>query len=995
MSVFKTNPRKPFHYDISKPFSEEFQNPSNPSRPRMRWWLPSTYLSEEGLERDIHAMAAAGFSGAEVVPMPRFDIPGDFTIEWGTLRWKRFMKHILVTAKKYNFTIDFSMTPFWPLALPGIEDASEPEQGAQMETDGSFVDGITREQPFNGDIPVPWQARKDAESVSASPRLVAVTCAKYIDKASGLISYDSARAFKLHEEVLQDDAAPMKWRLSFTPDEAGEFVLFAWWEHPSGNRTCQNLQLDHYSLAATNRLIHYWEKELIPFFGESFSCVVSMFIDSLEYSTHLDWTPGFLEKFQEKYHFDLSPYLPALYDESSPGCFVSFPRPPFRFDKKNEQILNDYYEFLTTLYIDNHLTPLTAFCERYHLNLRYQTSYGKNLELAKTAMYVSIPETETLYGADILDFYRIQSGAVHISGKPVYSIEASAEMKGRGNGTIQSGNYQQTWGNQLWHIQRAFSGCVNQVVFHGYSYEGFYDGEDQENGFLPGTHWPGYTTMGYSEFSNNWGPTQPNWLHANHYIDFLARTQATLRFGVGKIDLAIYRQSFEETIDFNHAEKSYRDGGLLEQSGYTYDFICPSAILFSQVDGKRLEKNGPSYKAIIFDHCSALPYDIAVRLLEFAKKGLPMIFIEKLPNASSFSHEKDIASLITLLSNLPNVKLIESVEEVPGTLKSLGVSPRVAYGVRSKVLNVCRESDLASFYYFYNYGDADTYPKAQSMGSEEVEVTIHDTGVPYIFHTWDGTYSPIAGYRISKDGIVLRITLDKNDSKVIGIIKDEMFLTQPFPKIHIEMEGLPAEYTSENHMIVKSMTGHTAMVSLSNGDSHKLCFQPVSQPFNLKGWKLLLERWSESDIPAESRKTNYTFTDLDELVSWKHLPGQEYTSGIGIYNVSFYLEKAWEDGIGYILTFQNICDSYDIQINDVELHASQTSKQFDIGKYLHTGENHITVTVASPLLNAVLDYTYRQSLTYPKWQQEVRVPDDYGIIGAVQLIPYSYAAIDL
>lgn len=64
--------------------------------------------------------------------------------------------------------------------------------------------------------------------------------------------------------------------------------------------------------------------------------------------------------------------------------------------------------------------------------MRYQTAYGKILELAQTAFYVTIPETETLYGGDILDFYRLQSGAVHLSGKKTNSIEASAEMNGRG-----------------------------------------------------------------------------------------------------------------------------------------------------------------------------------------------------------------------------------------------------------------------------------------------------------------------------------------------------------------------------------------------------------------------------------------------------------------------------------------------------------------------------------------------------------------------------------
>ena len=86
-------------------------------------------------------------------------------------------------------------------------------------------------------------------------------------------------------------------------------------------------------------------------------------------------------------------------------------------NEHNDQIIRDYQEFLTRLYVDNHLIPLTRFCEKHHINIRYQTSYGKDLELAQTAMYVTIPETETLYGGDILDFYRLQAGSMHLSGK--------------------------------------------------------------------------------------------------------------------------------------------------------------------------------------------------------------------------------------------------------------------------------------------------------------------------------------------------------------------------------------------------------------------------------------------------------------------------------------------------------------------------------------------------------------------------------------------------
>lgn len=978
MKNYRTNPQWPSlaHYETKGSFPEEFRKPAGCSRPRMRWWLPSAMLSMDGIEKDIRSMAEAGFGGAEVVPMPRFDTSGAFTIEWGTPGWKAFARHILRTAAKYDFTIDFSMTPFWPLSLPGITDASDPLQGAQMEADFAYRDGITKDRPYSGPVPIPSQAVEDAASAGTLPRLAAVTCARYADKETKTLAYGSARAFRLGDEVIPKDGNPLSWTISFCPEEEGEYVLFGWWEHPSGNRTCQNLQLDHYSKAAAGRLTGYWETELIPYFGGDFSNMVSLFIDSLEFQTHLDWTYGFLDAFREQNKYDLAPYLPALYDPDSPGCFVSFPVPEFRFDEHNGQIIRDYQEFLTRLYIDNHLVPLTAFCEKHHINLRYQTSYGKDLELAQTAMYVSIPETETLYGGDILDFYRLQAGSMHLSGKQIYSIEASAEMNGRGNGGVNSGNYQQTWGNQLWHIQRAFSCCVNQAVFHGYSYEGYYEGEGNENGFLPGTHWPGYTTMGYSEFSNNWSSCQPNWLHVNHYTDFLARNQFVLRQGTGKSDLAVLRQSYEETIDFNQAVKLYDDGGLLEQNGYTYDFISPSAlalsgILVSETSQEPhhavLAADGPAYKALLLENPTFLPYETALRLLEFAKKGLSILFVGELPRQSAFHGEKDITPIIEEMLLLPGVKQVSSVQEVPAQLEALRILPLARYHKRSRILNVCRHTRDTDFYYFYNYGDADTYPQAQEMPSQETLVTLTGEGIPCLLDAWSGCIRPLAAYQTGEGTVTILLNLAPNDSCILALTRDPARLGLDLPSVHTEDINIRAAYDT------------------SGGIYEQV---PAGCPIALENWKLILEKWTDSPVPTESVKTVFTFDPLPDLVPWKDLPGQESTSGIGIYETSFFLDKAWEDNMGYLLKLGQICDSFSISVNHREIPVNQSSSTIDIGHCLHRGENTLTITVASTLLNALLDYTYRNAVTYPKWQAEIRVPDPYGLWGDVYLLPY-------
>ena len=259
--------------------------------------------------------------------------------------------------------------------------------------------------------------------------------AKYVDKEKHILDYGSAQSISVEDIRVKNE----------------EYVLFAWWQHPSGSKTCGNIQLDHYGQAASKRLIAYWEEHLIPYYGEA---IDNMFIDSLEYTTHLDWTEGFLELFQERYQYDITPYLPAVYDQDWIGNFAQLPCPNFAFDKNTTQIQNDFSDFLTELYIENHLKLIESFCQKYGFGLRYQTAYGKTLEVAKTAMYVTVPETESLYGADLIDFYRLQAGAVHMTGKNIYSIETAPEMNGRGNGKNQGDSWQNQAGNAGRNLHR-------------------------------------------------------------------------------------------------------------------------------------------------------------------------------------------------------------------------------------------------------------------------------------------------------------------------------------------------------------------------------------------------------------------------------------------------------------------------------------------------------------------------------------------------------------
>lgn len=212
--------------------------------------------------------------------------------------------------------------------------------------------------------------------------------------------------------------------------------MYAWYQHPAGNTKYGNIQLDHFSRAAADALTGYWDENLIPYYGDAWGSVRSLFIDSLEFETQTDWTYGIQDAFQARFGYDVTPYLPAIYDEGgnwedgnwgATGNYMGEPVPEFAFDKNSSQVLNDWRELLTELYEANHVQPIAEWAARNGVTLRYQTAYGKDMEVAQTALYPDIPETESLYGNDHMNFYRLQAGAVHSMGRAIYSMETAAE----------------------------------------------------------------------------------------------------------------------------------------------------------------------------------------------------------------------------------------------------------------------------------------------------------------------------------------------------------------------------------------------------------------------------------------------------------------------------------------------------------------------------------------------------------------------------------------
>lgn len=899
---------------------EEFKNPANQNKPLTRWWVPGSQMNKDEIEKEIKSMADAGFGGAEIVPVSVEGGDGDGQIDWGSDQWKEITKYILETAGKYDFTIDFTLTPAWPLALPTIKDVNDPKQGAQMELDGAWVDGITADHPLNGKLPVSQEAQDDAKKVEGEVKLIAVSAAPYLDKENKVLDYSSAKALDLDTVKENEDGT---WSIDFTPEDDREYVLYAWYQHPSGNTKYGNNQVDHYSAAGTQMIIDYWEDELIPYYGDGWKNVRSLFVDSLEFETHLDWTYDLNKGFQEKYGYDIMPYLAAVYDSSDEmsaiGNYMGDPVNTFTFNENTEQIKNDFREYLTELYIQNNIVPLQEFCQANGVSLRYQTSYGKSLNLLETAMYPDIPETESLYGNDYMDFYRLQAGAVHAQDKPIYSMETAAEWTEtwndkkedgnygtRGNGENNSGNYEQTFADHLWHDQRAFASGVNQVVFHGYPYNGQY-----EQGTVAGTQWPGFTGFESYRWSNSWGERQPNWMFAKDYTDFISRNQMILRQGTPKVDLAVYHHSYYETIDFWGPDKVL-DTTDLEQNGYSYDFIDPSILSLDnmQVEENRLDLEGAAYKALIFNNEDMIPYETAKKVKELAENGLTIVFVNSIPENKAFVQDEEVEDLIDEILKLDTVIEVDDLDSLADALKEHQIIPDADYSDETLLTNH-RQDETADYYYFYNYGDAHNYKEIQTADIVDCEIELTGEGTPYLMDAWTGETTPIADYTEEDGKVTVNLEIAPNDSKIIALSSEEL---------------APAAEATD----------------------------PMAGEVKMNNWSLTVESWTKGETVLDIEKTQIEIGELEELKSWNQIEGLETVSGVGVYTTEFEMPSDYKEGQEAYIHCGFIKDAYGVTINDKDIEIDPISGLANVTDFVKPGKNTIKMIVATSMLNAIL-----------------------------------------
>ncbi|WP_419992725.1 glycosyl hydrolase [Streptomyces boninensis] len=905
-------------------FVSRFVDPPAAFRPFYRYWHPGGRMDPATLRADFEAMREGGAGGVELVNFVRDNeiapIEGyDPAVHgFGTPAWRTGFAAAQRIGRDKGLQVDALYTSKWSANLPTVSPDGR-GSAKELSLATAMLDGG---ETYAARVPEP-----DLPDRVHKRQLVALRAYPCRENCggSGLPVLDQARSVDLKPRLTTGR------RLDWTaPGGAARWVLVASWLHGTGQlvegaeTAGDSFVVDHFSRDGFGAVRDFWTKRVLdPKVRSALAAGGgSLFFDSLELNRDgkqlRHWTAGFLREFKERRGYDLEPYIPAL----------ALRDPAFELPgDKGERVREDYRRTLQELFRDEHLLPLRAWAHQLGLTLRGQpySSWGPSFaDPIESSSLLDIPEGEDRSfnagaGQDFIetqgaDAYRSLATAAHVTGRPVVSTECCASF-GRAHRVTRQ--------ELLSHLNQNFSAGANRVVWHGWSHD------------APGTAstWPGWAAFGNTGVDDSYGPRNPTWADDRRINDYAARLQVALRAGKPRTDIAVYHQKPGHSAEGTVGER-YFTSSALEDRGFTYGFVNASLLTGDDtpVAGKTLAPDGPRFRAFVLDDEEAVDLDVARRIVDMARRGLPVVVVGGAPSRATGNRAADDAAVRAAFEELRrygNVRWVGREGDVPQALDDLGVQARAAFEKPSTLVGVGRSAKRSDTFYWYN----------ASERRERATASVAADGIPYRLDPWTGAITRLPAS--VKDGR-MRIDLDVAPGDVALVMVSD-----------VPLDAAAAE-------------------------APRVADAGAGRP--LSDWDLTVESWHRGTGPQDTvvtrlPKRRVTASDTDgRLPSWGSLDGLEAVSGVGTYRTTFDLDGRWR-GRGAHLDLGEITTTYRVEVNgkDVGPVDQLDSSRIDIGPLLRPGENTIVVKVASMLGNAVAGKTV----------------DDYGLIGPARLFPHS------
>ena len=893
----------------------EFQSPHKKYRPMVRWWWPGNCVTDSELRRELSVLDEAGFGGAEIQAFFKGLDTRNFSEtqiqQIDSFASPSFFRHVAVAvdeARQRGMFIDYTFGSGWPFGggeaitpeLASIELRSThlsiegPAQLCQQLQLPSVTDGdLLRGSGVLMGLPEGWAKRMRMRTKIVAVVAVRGTDAQWDFHATGGPGNTVTKPGRLERGTSIDLTSHLSSEGKLSWDvPAGTWQLFIFSSVPTGQRVNgaagdgPQLVMDHLSVEAFQAHAKRVGDNAIPYLGDYFgNGLRAVFCDSLEVTANLFWSDDFLAEFNRRRGYDLVPYLPILKVQSFAqpyGEHVDLP--VFDMDKIGDQIRNDYRQTVSDLMRERFYGGFNKWAHDHKLLSRTQ-AHGAPADVLRIYGEADIPETEDLFDKGGYDFLKMAASAANVYGRSIVGSESFV---------WPNAAYQTTPEKMKLAADELFTAGVNAIVYHGFPYI---------VSEIPAPGWHPFSGInGSGNYSSQFNQLNPFWPCLAKLNSYIARMQCISRIGKTVSAVALFRN------DLAHGAEQMppvpRLNQALMDAGYNYDHINADALLHCTVRNNRLmTAGGAGYRALVLPSLETIGVRLAAKLDDFARAGLPIIFIGQRPSRcdglmDDLQQTERIHTAMRRMHDHANVHVAANIDEALSALAT-AASPDIRFHSPALPFIQKRIGSIKAFF-LRNASDSTQHLRAEF----EAEC------VPELWDCWTGEIAAIANYR--RDGAWVEVSCDLRPLASVLIVFDAGAL---FPS---------AGNIQEDRALIRA--------------------EQIGAP----GWKLVATGLDPSG------ETVVVHRNLPALIDWS-LDGElRGISGRGVYTTTFTMPAA-DTGRSLVLDLGCVRDVAEVIVNGKPAGSLLLRPyQVEVTGLVRRGENTLEIAVTNALFNSLI-----------------------------------------
>jgi hypothetical protein len=914
----------PLHAQLS---TETFLNPPLQARPSALWTWMNAHVDRQQLTFELEEMKDKGMRGAIIWDMGALQDPNKIIPEGPPFLGPESVAsihHVIDEADRLGLEMGLSAASSWNAGGPWIK----PEESCQTLAWASLQ--VTGPANLSTELPVPEKAKSPTSTLA----VIAIP--------SESITIEASQSIRLDDRIDSDgkltwSAPEGKWTiLHFVSTATGQQLMC-----PSPNS--RGLMVDHLSAEATRNHVDH-VMDAISKGRKDLGALRTLFLDSYEVKTPIDWTPKFTAAFEKTYGYDPLPWLPVL-----AGITVTN-------EDLTERFRHDYGRLVSDLVIENHFALARTMANEHGLKLLAEAGHGG---------YARLDTLKALGAADIPmgEFWN------HRKNWCVKEAASAANLYGKPLVNAESMTGWQHWqdGPQMYKrlTDIAFCAGLNQITFHTFAHQ------------PPGAGLPGYAYHAGEHFNVNltW------WPQARPLLDTLSRSCHMLQQGRFVADVCAYygngapnlvpARRIAPTDKPQWTEDKCLHCGVPHPvdlstlgEGHDYDYLNEEILVEKmQVrDGMLTLPNGMEYRLLVLPKRNTISLTSLTKIEQLVRDGATVVGSKPLRSNSMQNYPdcdlevRAIADRIwgdcdgeTVKSRSYGKGQVHWNVPISEVLAGLGVRPD--FTVKG-IDNAGRKID----YIHRTTGDEDIYficNSTEETLSFSAGFRIGGQRVPHIWNPEDGSTKPCLQYTSSADSTHIPLTLAPAESAFVVFSAP---LPGATPKhitkvIHTRPDGTADRIESEilslepnRVQMLVSETG-TYAVATSSGTKGSVAVDSIPPSQILDGpWTVKFQ--PERGAPAE--------VTMETLVDWsKHSdPGVRYFSGTATYQKTITLDEA---------TAKRIASGHRIQLNLGDVHETavvtlngkeiatlwKTPYAIDATEHLKSGDNTLTIAVTN------------------------------------------------